>query len=97
MNIDYTNNYKHNYNVFSNKDIGNIKNLSKNIDNYTFWNFSEFVSFIIKNYKQIFLLFSVFIIIFVIEKITQYNSAVFSMPSVIPGLNIKNSDKKKKK
>lgn len=95
MNIDYTNNYNYNYNY--NK---NVFKISKNIDKYTFWNFSELTSFIIKNFKQIILLICVFLIIFIIEMLTQYNSYIFSSPSVIPGLtsqsNSLKKDKKKK-
>ena len=98
-NIDYTNSIKNNYNSVI--DTKNYKGLAQKIDQYTFWNFTELYDFILHNYKQLFLIVSIFIIVFVIEKITHYNSFMFSSPSVIPGLsnipnNILKKDKKKK-
>ena len=96
-NIDYTNGIKYNYNT-SILDRQNHRGLAKNIDQYTFWNFTELYDFILHNYKQLFLIVSIFIIVFVIEKITHYNSFMFSSPSVIPGLsNISNNNLKKDK
>ncbi len=94
-NIDYTNSFKLNYGLFS-------KNNANKVDKFITWNFSEISIFILNNQKQICLMLLVFIIIFVIEKITFYNSLLFASPSVIPGItnNIKNmmkNDKKKKK
>ena len=105
-NIDYTNSIKYNYNLVSKKNNNNIK-----LDQSSDWNFSELLNHLLNNKKQICLLFLVFIIIFVIEKISFYNSLMFASPSVIPGIanNIKNiikndnndnngkNDKKKKK
>ena len=96
-NIDYTNSIKLNYNLFS-------KNKTIKADEFTFWNFSEFSNFILNNQNQIYLILLVFIIIFVIEKITFYNSLLFASPSVIPGITnsimknvkIENSKKDKK-
>ena len=66
-NIDYTNGIKYNYNT-SILDTQNHMGLAKNIDQYTFWNFTELYDFILHNYKQLFLIVSIFIIVFVIEK-----------------------------
>jgi hypothetical protein len=96
-NIDYTNSIKLNYNLFS-------KNKKNQADEFSYWNFSEFSNFILNNQKQICLILLVFIIIFVIEKITFYNSLLFASPSVIPGITnnimknvkIENSKKDKK-
>jgi hypothetical protein len=98
-NIDYTNSLKYNYNNRP-LDVKNYKDLAKNINQYTFWNFSELSNFILKNYKQLLLFLFIFIIIIVIEKISYVNSLMFTSPSAIPGLtnnnpNIK-KDKKKK-
>jgi hypothetical protein len=102
-NIDYTNSVKLNYDLLS-------KNKTNKVDKFTSWNFSEISNFFLNNKKQICLILLVFIIIFVIEKITFYNSLLFASPSVIPGItnNIKNmmnnsknnnekNDKKRKK
>ena len=63
-NIDYTNGIKYNYNT-SILDRQNHRGLAKNIDQYTFWNFTELYDFILHNYKQLFLIVSIFIIVFV--------------------------------
>ena len=96
-NIDYTNSVKLNYDLLTE----NKKSKNK-VDKGTSWNFSEISNFVLNNKKQICLILLVFIIIFVIEKITFYNSLLFASPSVIPGItnNIKNimkNDKKRKK
>ncbi len=90
-NIDYTNSVKINYDLLS-------ENKRNKIENATTWNFSEIPNFILNNQKQICLILLVFIIIFVIEKITFYNSLLFASPSVIPGItnNIKNMMKNDK-
>ena len=98
-NIDYTNSLKYIYNIGP-FDIKKYKELAKNINQYTFWNFSELSNFILHNYKQLLLFAFIFIIIIVIERITLFNSFMFTSPSAIPGLinpstNAK-KDKKKK-
>jgi hypothetical protein len=98
-NIDYTNSLKYNYNIGP-FDIKKYKELAKNINQYTFWNFTELTNFILHNYKQLLLFAFIFIIIIVIEKITFFNSLMFTSPSAIPGLSNTNvtakKDKKKK-
>ena len=96
-NINYTNSVKLNYDLLA-------ENKTNNVENATSWNFSEIPNFVLNNKKQICLILLVFIIIFVIEKITFYNSLLFASPSVIPGItnNIKNmmkndNNKKRKK
>jgi ascorbate-specific PTS system EIIC-type component UlaA len=96
-NIDYTNSLKYNYNIGS-FDIKKYKEMAKNINQYTFWNFSELSNFILHNYKQLLLFAFIFIIIIVIERITVFNSLMFTSPSAIPGLsNIPAKKDKKKK
>ena len=98
-NIYYTNSLKNNYNIGT-LDIKQYKDLAKNINQYTFWDFSELSNFILHNYKQLLLLIFIFLIIIVIEKITYFNSFMFISPSAIPGLPntniISKKDKKKK-
>ena len=98
-NIDYTNSLKYNYNIKP-LDIKQYKDLAKNINQYTFWNFSELSNFILHNYKQLLLIAFIFIIIIVIEKITFFNSLMFMSPSAIPGFtntNINTNSKKDKR
>jgi hypothetical protein len=94
-NIDYTNSIKNNYNSVI--DTKNYKGLAQKIDQYTFWNFTELYDFILHNYKQLFLLLSIFIIIFVIEKIAFYNSFIFTPLSAIPGVSNTNNNVKTEK
>ena len=95
-NIDYTNSLKYIYNIGP-FDIKKYKELAKNINQYTFWNFSELSNFILHNYKQLLLIAFIFIIIIVIEKITFFNSLMFTSPSAIPGFTNTNSKKDKRK
>ena len=100
-NIDYTNSLKYNYNTRP-LVIKKYKEIAENINQYTFWDFSELSNFILNNYKQLLLFVFIFLIIIVIEKITYFNSLMFTSPSAIPGLSntniniISKKDKKKK-
>jgi hypothetical protein len=94
--IDYTNSIKYNYNIGS-LDITNYKELANNINQYTFWDFSELSNFILHNYKKILLFVFIFLIVIVIEKITYFNSLMFTSPSAIPGLANTNTNTKKDK
>jgi hypothetical protein len=98
-NIDYTNSLKYNYNIRP-LDIKNYKDLANNINQYTFWDFSELSNYILQNYKKFFLFVFIFLIVIVIEKITYFNSLMFTSPSAIPGFtntNTNNNTKKDKK
>lgn len=54
-------------------------------DNFSFWNFNSVVNFYKDKYLQIFLFFSIFVIIYVVDYISNMNAMIFAMPSVIPG------------
>lgn len=56
----------------------------KEINNF---NIIDFFLFIKDNFIKILLLLSVFIIIYVIDHITQINSILYGLPSPIPGLH----------
>jgi len=94
--FDYTNSLKYNYNIGP-LDIKKYKELAKNINQYTFWNFSELSNFILHNYKQLLLCVFIFIIVIVIERITVFNSLMFTSPSAIPGLTNPSTNAKKDK
>jgi hypothetical protein len=51
-------------------------------NNTSFLNIKTIINFIIENYKQIFLLLLAFLIIFMVDYITYYNSLLYA---VIPG------------
>ena len=95
-NIDSTNSLKYNYN---NRilDIKKQTDFAKDIKQFKVWNFSELSNFISKNYKQLLLFVFIFIIIIVIEKISYFNSLMFTSPSAIPGLSNTNTNTKKDK
>ena len=94
--IDYTNSLKYNYNTRP-LVIKKYKEIAENINQYTFWDFSELSNFILNNYKQLLLFVFIFLIIIVIEKITYFNSFMFTSPSAIPGLTNTNTNIKKDK
>ena len=50
------------------------------------WSIGSVFSFIKDNIIQLLMLFSVFVIIYVVDHISNINSVIFSMPSAIPGL-----------
>jgi hypothetical protein len=55
-------------------------------DELSIWNMNSIVTYMKDNFIQILMLLSVFVIIYVVDHISNINSAVFSMPSAIPGL-----------
>ncbi len=55
------------------------------------WNTISILNFIKDNFIQILMLLSVFVIIYVVDYISNINSAIFSIPYSIPGLpNLQN-------
>jgi hypothetical protein len=46
--------------------------------------FRDSINYVIENYIQFLMLLSVFVIIYVIDHISNINSMIFSMPSPIP-------------
>ena len=57
-----------------------------NEERETFWTIQSAFSFVVDNWIQILMLLGVFVIIYVVDRISNINSAIFSMPSAIPGL-----------
>lgn len=69
--------------------FGDLKLKSSNsndYDNLSIFNFNNIINYIYDNYIQIILLICIFLIIYVVDRINQYNNNLFSMPQ-IPGLN----------
>ena len=63
-------------------------------DELSIWNMNSIITYIKDHLIQILMLISVFIIIYVVDHISNINSAIFSMPSAIPGLpNVENKQK----
>jgi hypothetical protein len=63
-------------------------------DELSIWNMNSIITYIKDHLIQILMLTSVFIIIYVVDHISNINSAIFSMPSAIPGLpNVENKQK----
>jgi hypothetical protein len=70
---------------FANAD----NNLDNNIDYFeelSIWNPHSIFNYIKHYYIQLLLLCFVFVIVYVIEHVTNINAMIFSMPSVIPAL-----------
>lgn len=65
-------------------------------DNFSFWNFNSVVNFYKDKFVPILLFLLVFVIIYVVDKISNINAMIFAMPSYIPGIpapNPQNSGK----
>ncbi len=55
-------------------------------DELSIWNMNSIFTYITDHFIQILMLLSVFIIIYVVDHISNINTAIFSMPSAIPGM-----------
>ena len=53
-------------------------------DELNIYNINSIFNFITKNYIQIFLLILVFIIIYIVDHISNINAVIFGLPSPIP-------------
>jgi hypothetical protein len=71
------------YNEELDTKIKEFNSFDLNTDNSL--DIKSIIDFIINNYKQILLLLLAFVIIYVVDHITYYNSLFYSMPSAIPG------------
>lgn len=61
------------------------------------WDINTIVDFIKNNYIQIIMFLSVFIIIYVVDYISNINSVLFGLPSAVPGLSATQSNNQTKK
>jgi len=59
------------------------------------WDVNSIINFIKDNYIQILLLISVFVIIYIVDHISNINAILYGLPSAIPS-QVKLSKKKKK-
>lgn len=66
-----------------------INNYSNNIYNNYFdeFNLIDIFLYIKNNFIQLLLLLCVFFIIFIIDKITQFNAILYGLPNPIPGIS----------
>lgn len=55
-------------------------------DELSIWNMNSIFTYIKDHIIQILMLISVFIIIYVVDHISNINTTIFSMPSAIPGM-----------
>ncbi len=72
------------------KDNSNFNNFDIDYDIYDAiksLNFSYIMNYVYSNYIQLILLVSVFLIIYVVDRINQYNNQIFGLPQ-IPGIPI---------
>ena len=66
--------------------------IMKESDEYeelSIWNIKSIIDYIKENFIQILLFISVFIIIYIVDYISNINAVLFSMPSPIPVVNNK--------
>lgn len=59
------------------------------------WDVNSIINFIKDNYIQILLLISVFVIIYIVDHISNINAILYGLPSAIPG-QVKLTKKQKK-
>jgi len=69
-------------------------NISKNIEtdnNNDYenndWSYESIIHFLKNNYIQIGMFFLVFVIIYVVDYVSNINAAIYGLPSAIPGLH----------
>ena len=71
----------------------------ENTEEYSFADISSILNFVKNHYVQIFMLLLVFIIIFIVDHISNINAVIFGIPSPIlmsqPSQNINNVKKTK--
>jgi hypothetical protein len=68
-----------------------------NSENQDFsWDINTIIDFIKNNYIQILMFLSVFVIIYVVDYISNINAVLFGIPSAVPGQNTTNQPKKAK-
>ena len=68
-------------------------------NNKSFLNIKSIIDFIIDKHKQLFLLLLAFLIIFIVDHITYYNTLFYGLTSSVPGIQpekIKSNTLKKK-
>jgi hypothetical protein len=58
------------------------------------WDFYSILNFMKENFVQILLLILVFVIIYLVDHISNINSAIFGLPSTIPGITSSQPQKK---
>lgn len=62
---------------------------SDEYEELSIWNIKSIIDYIKENFIQILLFISVFIIIYIVDYISNINAVLFSMPSPIPVVNNK--------
>jgi hypothetical protein len=79
-----------------------MEELNKNIDKFNFtFDIDSIIQFVIINYKQLLLLFLVFVIIYIVDCVSFHNSIIYGVATNLPGtvlpdINIKTKNKKQK-
>jgi hypothetical protein len=73
-------------------------NVELDYNNDSVWDVNSIINFIKDNYVQILLLISVFVIIYIVDHISNINAILYGLPSAIPSqVNITKKQKKSKK
>lgn len=55
------------------------------------WDLNYTINYIKEHFIQILMLIGVFVIIYAVDALSQYNMMIYSMPSAIPGLPAQNT------
>lgn len=58
----------------------------ENTNELSIWNINSIIDFIKKNFVQILLLILVFVIIYIVDHISNINAAIFGVQQVVPGI-----------
>jgi hypothetical protein len=70
------------------------------MDNYekesSIWDINTIIDFIKNNYIQILMFLSVFVIIYIVDYISNINAVLFGLPSAVPGLPSPPNNQQKK-
>ena len=64
---------------------------------FSFFNYNSIINFLQNNYIQIGMLILVFIIIYIVDHISNINAILYGIPSAVPGLQNQNNIKSKEK
>jgi hypothetical protein len=73
-------------NITKNIETDNNNNIDFKNTEFSTWNYESVIYFLKNNYIQIGMFFLVFIIIYVVDYVSNINAAIYGLPSAIPGL-----------
>jgi len=66
-------------------------------EDFSFFNYHSIIHFLKNNYMQIGMFFLVFIIIYIVDHVSNINAMLYNIPSAVPGLQSQSNSKTKEK